>query len=99
MVVDLESSLGMSLVVDHLLLAVSICVRVPTFHVSMTVGHFVTLLRVLMIAGGEAELVAFRSMQTLESDWLAGLSRQTFQRNLTSTYLLVILSSLDVALD
>lgn len=63
--VHLESFLRMRLVMEHHHLAVRILVRVPALHVALLVGHLVALLRVLVVAGREAELVTVGSMNAL----------------------------------
>lgn len=66
MVVHFESVLRMGFIVNYLMLAMGVDERVPALDVAMTVGHLVALLRVLMVAAGVAELVAFGSVQPLQ---------------------------------
>lgn len=61
----LEAVLWVRLVVDHLVLAVRVHKRVPALHVAVAVGNLVTLLRVLVVARGEAKLVALGPVETL----------------------------------
>lgn len=64
-IINFESVLGVRLVVDNLVLPVSVNERIPALHVTIAVGHFVALLRILVVARSEAELVTLRSMEAL----------------------------------
>ena len=55
---NLETLLGMSFVVEHHHFAVRIFVGIPTFHVTLLIRDFMSLLGVFVIARGESKFVA-----------------------------------------
>lgn len=62
----LESVLWVRLIVDHLVLAAGVHERVPALDVAVAVGNLMALLGILVVARGEAELVALRPVQALD---------------------------------
>lgn len=65
-VVNFEAVLWVRLIVDYLVLSVRVHKRVPALDVAVAIGYFVSLLRILVIAGREAELVALGPMEALD---------------------------------
>lgn len=64
-IVNLESILRMSFIVDNLVLSISVYIRIITFHMTVTIRYLMPFLRILVIARSIPKLVATWPMKSL----------------------------------